>query len=151
PRQVLHAVFAEIDGDAINPRAEPRISAERADRLEHLHEHLLRHVLGFVETAEHAKEQPKDALLVGLHERVERALVVGNQALDEARFRRIVELLPLYPLLATKVARAPRHVAARSRRGPDARGLEAGEQPKCHPEATAKAPPEFPGHAPRPP
>src|SRR5439155_18606822 len=99
PREVLHTVFAEIDGDAIDPGAEPRITAERADRLENLHEHFLRHVLGLVAPAEHAQEQPEHSLLVSLHELVERALVMGNQTLDEAPFSRLVDFLQLQVLL----------------------------------------------------
>ena len=85
-RQVLHAIFAEVYGDSINPGAELRVAAERSDRLEDLDEDFLRHVLGLVAASEHAKYEPEHPLLVGLYELVERALVVGNEPLDETLF-----------------------------------------------------------------
>jgi hypothetical protein len=127
-RQVLHAVFAEVHGDAIDPGAEPRVAAEGADGLEDLDEHLLCHVFGLVAAAEHAQEQPEHALFVGLHELVEGALVAGNQPLDEALFVRLVELRQGGAHVPTKVVRPAARVAARGR-GARPRFLGARKEP----------------------
>jgi hypothetical protein len=68
-------VRARRPARAINPGAELRFAAKLRDRFEDLDEHLLRHVLGFVAPAEHAKNQAEHARLVGFDELVERALV----------------------------------------------------------------------------
>ena len=90
--EVLHAILAEVDADSINPRAELGIAAERADGLEYLYEHFLRHVFGFVATAEHAQHETEHARFVEFDQLVERTLVSPGQALDELTLDLVVRV-----------------------------------------------------------
>ncbi len=82
--EVFAAVFAEVDGDPVDPGRELRLAPERADRLEYLHEDLLGEVLGLRAVADHPEDQREDPSLVSADERRERPLVAGDESLDES-------------------------------------------------------------------
>src|SRR5262249_8620937 len=84
--QVLDAVFAVVDGDAIEPGAEARVAAEAVDRLEDGDEDFLRHVLGLRRAAEHAEGQAVDLVLKAAHALDERLLIALLQPPDQVFF-----------------------------------------------------------------
>src|SRR5262245_27320631 len=108
--EVLDAIFAEVHGDSVDPGPELGLAAKRPNGLEHLNEDLLRHVLGLVTPAKHAQDEPIHTLFVSLNELVERALVVGDEPLDESLFAFlvVVQKVPTRNEVTTTVDRSAR-------------------------------------------
>ena len=80
-----------VDRDAIQPAAHARRAAERVQRLERAHEHLLRDVGGVGVVAQIAPHDPPDAALMAAHELIERhalaRLEAGHQVTVEIALR----------------------------------------------------------------
>jgi hypothetical protein len=71
-----------VDGDAVGPRREPGVAAERAQARDELDQDLLRGVLGVGGMPEHAQRERVDRVLHGAQERLQGGAVAAPGALD---------------------------------------------------------------------
>src|SRR5581483_10606275 len=76
-------VDAEVEGDPVHPRVEPRVALEAVEVLVRLRERLLHDVERVVAAAEHPERQRRDLALIALDQRPEGLPAAAPGTLDE--------------------------------------------------------------------